>query len=279
MTKSEEKSLEERLDNTAVQLRMIQDESNSARAETLRNELGLLVYSRFFRESFGYDEQDIFQEAFFNAYETFTPEKGSFSRYFSFLLGKRMKDLFRKRRLESLDAPINSADEDSGTIGEQIADETTPAPDSRVLFEARCMENTAMILNFTKLHPGRQGNEKRRCWYRIFFTENMTLIYKELDVHFDHERDIFTAMLIPYLDFYMSRPCRTGEQIAVTPLKPYRDVISGRSAETGRVPVPIPGDVSVSFLRSIGEQASASARSNIYPEYRREVANIWQEKS
>lgn len=100
-------------------------------------------------------------------------------------------------------------------------------------------------------------------WYSMLFTEDVTRIAKGSEPKFQHERDIFSAMDTEYLDYYMSKPCRTCLRIACTPLKPYEQVVPGKS---GEIPVHremFPADVSLAFLERIrGTSVKGSARSN-----------------
>ena len=82
---------------------------------------------------------------------------------------------------------------------------------------------------------------------------------------------MFAAMKQPYLDYYMSAPCTTGAQLRNTALRPYGQVVPERAGETGETPLPIPADVSLSYLRlREGTQVGASTRSNQLKFYKEE---------
>ena len=131
------------------------------------------------------------------------------------------------------------------------------------------------MLNFAQRHQGQAANERRREWFRLFYTEDMTQALKLMPLTFLHERDVFQAMKLPYLDYYMAKICRTGPQIAAAPLKPYSAVVPERAGTDTETPVPLPADVSLSYKRLCGgERVGASARSEQYKWYKREKEKI-----
>lgn len=257
MKKEERLDKEKRLDELARDWKTTPADGNEARLSAIQAELGILACELYYTEA----SHDAFQDAFVEAYSKYDPEKGPFSHYFSLLLNRRKKDAKRRRGHDSLDAPLSTDEETEQTLGD-----TLPAkaggPEDVLLAEAVFAELTSMVLNFSENHTGRQANETRRMWYKIFFTEDVTHAYKTQTYAFSHERDIFRAMLLPYLDYYMAAQCRAGNQVSFTPLKPYGEVVPGRRGETGETPVPLPADVSLAWLRHEGVQAGASARSN-----------------
>ena len=206
-------------------------------------------------------------------------DKGAFSNYLSTLLKGRRTDRFRYDGRhapsgESLDAPVSASEDNTLTLGDVLSSETG-APESGMIFESTYVELTAMVLNFAQNHTGRQANENRRKWYQIFFTEDMTETSKTHPFAFGHERDIFKAMLLPYLDYYMSRRCRTGKEIALAPLKPYGEVGPAREGNRVETAVPLPADVSLAYLALCeGISAKPSARSNQLKFYREEVRRM-----
>lgn len=219
---------------------------------------------------------------FLNDWRSFNADVGTLSNFLAARLKHRMKDLERqdfdgqrkteisdrtdkkisvKKRHKSLDAPPSTDEETEQTLGDTLPAKTGEA-EGVLLAEVVFVELTSMVLNFSKNHTGRQANETRRMWYQIFFTEDVTHVYKTQPYAFSHERDIFCAMLLPYLDYYMAAQCRAGKQVSFTPLKPYGEVVPDRRGDTGETPVPLPADVSLAWLRREGIQAGASARSN-----------------
>lgn len=280
------KEKERRLNQTALLWKTTPPEGNEAVIESLRQQVFILSFELFDRkfrrtktgESVESDP-GVFMTAFDEAIRNYSPDKGKFCNYLSFLLKVRELDRLDSERehaprAESLDAPVSASEDNSLTLGDVTA-AAEGDPDSGIMFEALYAEMAALVLNFARNHSGRQANESRRNWYRIFFTEDMTLTYKTKSYAFSHERDIFEAMLLPYLDYYMSRPCRTGEEIAYTPLRPYGEVVPARKGSGRETKVPLPADVSLAYLAQCeSSPTTAGARSNQLKFYREEVGRI-----
>lgn len=259
-------------------------EGNDAKIESLRNEVLNLSFELFDAKTEAelsraqYDPM-AFMDAFEETCQKYEPSKGAFANYLSKLLKGRKTDHYRydKRHApdgDSLDAPISALEDNTLTLGD-VTPSAADDPEKMVMFESHYVELTALVLNFFQNHTGQQANETRRRWYRIFFTEDMTLTYKTYLYRFSHERDIFKAMLLPYLDFYMSCRCRTGAEISFTPLKPYGEVVPGREGKRAETKVPLPADVSLAYL-ALCENISVTeeARSNQIKFYRGEVERI-----
>ena len=175
--------------------------------------------------------------------------------------------------MDSLDQPVG--EEETASLGDICAAPDDTRPELRCEAEAPLAELTAQVLNFAQRHQGQAANERRREWFRLFYTEDMTQALKLMPLTFLHERDVFQAMKLPYLDYYMAKICRTGPQIAAAPLKPYSAVVPERAGTDTETPVPLPADVSLSYKRLCGgERVGASARSEQYKWYKREKEKI-----
>lgn len=260
---------EARLNQVAEQWVRLDPEGNEAARQALYEEMFTLTF-QLYDQSGGMWVVEAFEEAI----EKFDPDRALFSHYFAHLLSKRRADAYRYEQRHSpsgisLDTP---AGEDGRTgLGEFLEDPNAQNPEDAVLWEVPFLELTAMILNFAQCHPGRSGNETRRNWYRIFYTEDMTEVLKTKNLCFLHERDMFAALKQPYLDYYMSAPCATMRQIQRTPLRPYCQVVPERTERTDETPLPIPADVSLSYLRVCeGTQVGDTARSNQLKYYKEE---------
>lgn len=263
------KSLEKRLDQIAVQWVQTKREGN----EALRQSLYAEIFELSFRLNDKSGEMWVL-DAFLEATEKFEPEHGLFSHYLSHILHKRKIDAYRYAQRHcpvssSLDNPCG--EDGKGSMGGMIAGAEDPEPEHILQYEHPFIELTSMILNFAQCHHGKQANETRRSWYRIFYTEDMTLAIKHREFHFLHERDVFAAMSQSYLDYYMSAPCITIKQVQMTPLRLYCEVVPEREGENQETPLPIPGDVSLCYLRiKQGISVEMSARSNQKKYYKKE---------
>ena len=85
----------------------------------------------------------------------------------------------------------------------------------------------------------------------------MVLSVHTMEMEYLHkrQRDIFEAMCIPFLDFFMRDICRSLEEILASDLKLHGEMVEGRAME--RPEQPLPNDVYssicelLSILRSV----------------------------
>lgn len=281
----ERKEKERRLNLAALSWKTISPEGNEDRIKSLYEQVFILSFELFdkpYKQKNGQiieNDPMVFMKVFEEARERYEPDKGPFSNYLSMLISKRSIDQKRHDNLhapagDSLYAPVSASEDNDLTLADVISSEES-GTESGVMFENLYVELTALVLNFSENHTGRQANETRRKWYRIFFTEDMTETYKTHHFNFSKEREIFRAILLPYLDYYMSRRCRTGKDVAMTALKPYCEVVSARKDKMEETEVPLPADVSLAYLELCeGVSATPSARSNQLKFYREEVGRI-----
>lgn len=260
------KTQEARLNQVAEQWARLETDRNEAIRQSLYEEIFILVF-----QLYDWSKEEWVVDIFEEAMRKFDPDRRPFSHYISFLAARRKKNAHEKKHSLagiSLDAAVG---EETSTLMELQKAPESAEPERRFVWEEAFLELTSMILNFTQCHTGKSANETRRNWYRIFYTEDMTLAVKSVEFHLLHERDMFAAMKQPYLDYYMSAPCATGAQLRNTALRPYGQVVPERAGEMGETPLPIPADVSLSYLRlREGTQVGASTRSNQLKCYKEE---------
>ena len=267
LSKEGRKAKERKLDAAAVKWK----NSSTENRQVYKNEIWLLVFELYEQgdqgDICGYDP-NAFLDALEEAFNKYRPEAGQFSHYFSLLFSGRKKDAFHKKQRhapdgESLAKPVS---ED----GELTLEDILPAskntePENIMDTDVLLGDLTALILNFSK-RKGKENNPSRLVWYRQFYTEDMTLAMKVRPIYFLHERDIFSAMDVEYLDYYMATPCRTGQAVKNTPLKPYCQVVPTRK-EVCPVPVPIPKEVVVCYRRHKKMSGGAPARGTQHGHY------------
>lgn len=88
------------------------------------------------------------------------------------------------------------------------------------------------IIHFLE-HKGKTYNPTRLNYFKMFYTENMTIFFKSgtTDENLNHQQ-VFSAMDLNFLDMYMREICRTPNEILYTPLKTYSqlfdDIISNK---------------------------------------------------
>lgn len=237
----------------------------------MRNTLFLLSFELYD------DHSDAFLNSVLEALQKYDPEKGPFSHYLKYLISRRNTDAYRKQRnhapnADSLDAAIS--EENTLSLEDVVSDRMAEDPGQIGRLEGKLADLTAMILNFSQRHAGKADNATRRSWYRMFYTENMTLVAKEEVRTLLHERDVFTAMELEYLDYYMTKACRSLRTLGAARLKPYHEVVPERESMED-TPVPLPADVSLAFWQYCrGEKKGASARSEQYKAYKQELEQL-----
>ncbi len=263
--------MEKRMDEAARSYVSMEETGNEAARQALYLELFELWYRLF--DNTDKSALDAFEEAL----RRYQPEKGAFSHYLSFLMNRRKTDANRalkSRNIQilSMDAPMG---EEDATLSDFIADPSAAKPEERAEWDEALVELTALVLDFSERHRGKAGNETRRNWYRLFFTEDMTFAAKSVPLRLTHERDVFSAMKLAYLDYYMSAPCRDLASLLRTDLRPYSETVPERGGEEGETPVPIPADVCLNYLKRCEKvQAGAAARSNQMKFYKEEKERI-----
>lgn len=263
--------MEKRMDEAARSYVSMEETGNEAARQALYLELFELWYRLF--DNTDKSALDAFEEAL----RRYQPEKGAFSHYLSFLMNRRKTDANRalkSRNIQilSMDAPMG---EEDATLSDFIADPSAAKPEERAEWDEALVELTALVLDFSERHRGKAGNETRRNWYRLFFTEDMTFAAKSVPLRLTHERDVFSAMKLAYLDYYMSAPCRDLASLLRTALRPYGETVPERGGEEGETPLPIPADVCLNYLKRCEKvQAGAAARSNQMKFYKEEKERI-----
>lgn len=256
-----------RLNEIALRWKTTQTAGNEAVITALKNELWILSFELFdptvesFREKGPNKDRElqrasmVFLDVFVEACAKYEPSKGPFTNYLSYLFKRRLVNAYEK---DCISAPegesINNEKEDENGISKAGPEPVAPAsdePEENAVFHSYLAELTAMILNFSKRHKGKANNKehRRRMWYQLFYTENMTMAARTEKLSLRHERDIFAAMKLPYLDYYMSKICRTIDALANTPLKPYEEVVPARKGKIEETELPLPADVSLTYLR------------------------------
>lgn len=252
---------------------------NEGEAEKLRN------YTWEWAEKlFNPKKEEYITDTIFSCIMNFNPDKGAFCNYLSRILNRRKKGYYAKLFNEDaheigLSTLVSSdTDEDSLTLEDTLASDidVEGEVDARIAFDSFIIEQTSLVLNFSHHYTGHAANESRRMWYRIFFTENMTYICKEDPSILKHPRDVFQAMNLSYLDYYMSDFCRTPKEVKWTPPKPYCDVVpNSEDPSTAWLEADFPGDVSLYYiLKTTGNKPGRSARSNQLKTYRDELHGL-----
>ena len=137
-------------------------------------------------------------------------------------------------------------------------------PEDRAQTDEVAYELLMTILTLPELLHGRANNPQRLMYFRMFFTDSVTDIIRtqQTPTYFvEHERDLFQAMQIPFLDFFAAQTCRTVREIQNSWNKLYGEIVSGRPME--ELEHPLPGDIYCAYLERNEEiQIGLSALSN-----------------
>lgn len=154
----------------------------------------------------------------------------------------------------SLDTP---ADEESHeTIGNQIADRNTISGQSFLEAEENEVALISLILTLPQRLNGQARNPKRINYFRMFFTDDSVEKIHTAGgrFYFARERDLFQAMTLPFLDFFMGGSCRSVRSILRTDLKAYGQMVPGRPMEPPRRPPYkegyLPADIYMRYLNA-----------------------------
>ena len=136
--------------------------------------------------------------------------------------------------------------------------------------EERIRELISLILVLPERLNGQARNQTRINYFRMFFTDSMVdILHTEGEmIRISHERDLFDAMNLSFLDFFMEEPCRTAREIIRTNLKLYGQMVKGRPMNTPEQP--LPNDVYMQYMQDVEgtKLKSASAITNQRMAYR-----------
>ncbi len=223
----------------------------------------------------------------------FDPAEGTFRNFMEARLELRKQDAKRKEsgmhrktviengekvqkwvQDESLNAPASPDGEDTREKIDELSDSAAPSPQARV--DAREMAGAliSLILDLPTKLRGQANNPARVRYYRMFFTDEATDVIARGGGAFflRHERDLFRAMYLAFLDFFMDASCRTVAAVERAHLKPYGEMVPGRPMEEATQPLPI--DVYTQYLRTEGVElrsdATISNQRDAYRTFKRE---------
>ena len=161
-------------------------------------------------------------EAIGNLLAKFDAEKGQFTHY----LHNKMKYLridAQEKQTKKRNHEISIDDEDSYAEPLRACESEVGL---NIELQDSLIEMATMIQNFGKNPAARSENKECKMWYDLFYTEMITRGAKtEPGLLRCIERDIFNAMELRYLDYYMREICRGVEKISETPLKSEREIV------------------------------------------------------
>lgn len=168
---------------------------------------------------------------------------------------------------DSLNKHISN-DGEGEELGNMIAAKDTP---DRLAMDATALDLISLILELPTRLKGKANNPQRLSYFKMFFTDSVVDVLHSVDINTAfsaHERDLFRAMHLGFLDFFMLNVCRTVTQIMGCPLKLYAELVDG--APKKEPDHPLPNDIYLTYLRTVEgkEVKTASTISEIRQAYR-----------
>lgn len=266
------KEKEKRFDEVARMWKAEATENQAVR-EALRNELFALGFELYD------DKSDAFITTFVNFFQTrYDPQKGDASHYFSRAMSRRKHDDKNKKPREDgleTDTEEGKSTESAALVrAEMEAWENGGSVEAGVNADDTLISLLSLILTLPERLKGKANNPKKITYYRMFFTDGVVAAVhgvpkrSELGRYVRHERDLFRAFHIHFLDFFMRERCRTIVDVADCEVKRYGELVPGAPMEhPGH---PLPNDVYRQYLNSYEgyDVAADGSVSNQRAEYK-----------
>ena len=285
MNKEMEARLWDRLEAVVLQWRTLGEGDEAVRMK-LNVELGKVLTALYPPNSRAWE---CLSELWADVQSQFDPSKGSLQHYWKYKLKKieltmRRKDLGEHRKSgadrdewvsnASLDKPISDDAPDGGTYLDLLSADSAAAPENQLEMREAFPVLVSLILDLPAKLRGRANNPDRIRYYRMFFTDEATDVIAKGGGEFfrRHERDLFRAMYLAFLDFFMAEPCRTVSAVERAHLRLYGEMVPGRPMTEPNQPLPI--DVYTQYLRAEGvalrSDATISNQRDAYRTFKRE---------
>lgn len=211
----------------------------------------------------------------------FDETKGTFSHYMR-ASRKNYEKKWNKEVMKRVSHEDSVDDEDNPVAPLRAV---VSAPGRAAEVQDTVVEIAAMIQDFGKNPANRSENRESRQWYGLFYTEMITRSMKAAPRLLKRiENAVFKAAELDYLDYYMSRECRTAELVNVTALKSQREVIDSAfttkkelpdtevKISSGKGRAPLPAAVPLSFLKRVrGVKSSNPTHSKHFANYEKMI--------
>ncbi len=172
----------------------------------------------------------------------------------------------------SLDEQISNEDGDAASGKNLLPDNKIPDMDAELLAEETFFALIANILNM------KCGGTSQKHYNSMLFTDTIVNYIHNYDGAkraARHEQELFKAMTIPFLDFFMENPCRTILEIKICPTAPYSHLVDDEPDTP--CPLPLEAKVFLSYLERIENHpispAAWSQNKKKYQEFMKECFN------
>ena len=186
------------------------------------------------------------------------------TRFSSFLLSRlnyTKKDIWREDyeikknddyplRLDEIDAKNKESGEGGSVLVKTGEKNNLKNPMDIYIDDESMYEMLMLIAKLQESLKGRQNNEAKKNYFRLFSTEYITYgvrISHGNSAIKKHERDIFDALKKSFLDYYMREKCNTIEEIEHSEMKRHDEVEEG-STDQSEVEIPFSNKLYITYL-------------------------------
>lgn len=182
-----------------------------------------------------------------------------------------------EKKARWVDPFVRAAEEDDPL--EAVSTGLRDRPEAGVELDATAAVLIKAMLQMPFFLNGQANNSTRHNYFRLFFTEGVVsaIHCAETEASFTrHERDLFQAMKVEFLDFFMARQCRDVPAIRSSALKPYGSLVDNKPMDE-EPPQPLPYDVYISYLDRVegyrATPSSISPKKQAYKQFLKRVLN------
>ncbi|GEM_PF-6546936 len=144
----------------------------------------------------------------------------------------------RENRTESLGRNEDGTEKDADSLGTDTVISPDEQTEGKFNAEARIAQMFSYI-RFMEHSSGKAANPTRLFYSRCFVTDYMTSVCKD-GIHQEiqiNQQEAFGTMNTDFLDFFMTQPCRTLQNIAVTAPKTYAQLEISSKQEEIKIPL------------------------------------------
>lgn len=153
-------------------------------------------------------------------------------------------------------------------------------PDDNILKDEWICELTMLFTKITQCLTGRQNNQTKKEYFKLFATENITETVRASAINNaflkKRERDILSSLKEDFLDYYMMDKCRSLKEIRESHMKHHCEVEIG-STDTSEIGIPFSNKLYIAYLqrkggKKVGDSA-VSMQRNSFRELIKELYN------
>lgn len=217
-----------------------------------------------------------------NIIDKFDSEKydNNFKKYLYGCIKNEIKNEYRNNKKHIGLYSLNAEDDDE----EERASKDYPSNQN---LEEESVQNSFVtkvnqtlphnIIHFLE-HKGKQYNSTKLQYIKMFYTESMTILFKDnIDTKDLNCQQIFTAMDTGFLDMYMKKVCRTPEEVRYSPLKYYFELFKDEPCNHTEIKLPLENRIFLKYWEDLTGKKIAdsniSQQRNYYRTYMENIIN------